>query len=579
MKKTTQLSLKKKFLFLYICFVLLPFLVLGYYFFIVSTRYLESNLIYRSQAGIEQTNQLVAYYMSTVSYNMNTLVNSDVLHKIIEQDENTLETSQQSIEANQLRNLLSNYRIKNEISNVILYVDKYASYVSYDNENALVQHLDTIKETPWYQITETSSAGSIIIPPSILGEKEYIAYTKPVRHSGNYTITVGLLRFNIRTSDITKILMQSLQDSEDFTYIVNNNGNLVCESGENQLYLPFEEIDKYNDGQVHQINISNSPIVVYVNAIENTDWNLVYVIPYARILSKMYSQNIFLLTLFILLTTLGFVFIYFFFKLFLNRISLIKEHMSNIQAVIPPPLPEPKHTDEIGDLMTAYNYMLSRMDVLMKEQYSLGNQIHEAKMKALYEQINPHFLYNTLAMIEWLAEDGQKEDISRVISALSNFYKLCLNKGIENVYLKEEIQIIESFIYIQNMRFGTSISLDCKIEDIYENMILPKLTLQPLVENSLVHGILKRRDKSGFIKISISSDNQNFCITVSDNGIGIPADRLEHLNNGTLQNNSKHYGVKNILQRLSLYYGQNSTLTYESEPLVLTTATLIIPYI
>jgi len=514
--------------------------------------------------------------MYNVNDSMNSLVFSDDLHKIIERDENTLNDIDKSSEANRLRNLLSSYSMKNEIEELILYLDKEATYIS---EDSIVKPLSIIKDTQWYQYAVDNFPIVTIIPPSIMEDKDKIAYLKPVREFNNYTSTIGILRFDISKSVIVNMLEELLQSPEDFTYIINNNGNIICESGDSCVYIPFEDIEKYNDEKVHEVEINNNTNIVYVKAIENTNWYLVYVIPYSRILSNMYSQSSLFLVIFAILVISGFVFAYFFFKLFLNRVFVIKEHMSNIHTELPSPLPIPKQKDEISDLVEAYNYMLSRMSILLMEEYSLGNQIKEAEMKALYEQINPHFLYNTLAMIDWLAEEGQQEDVSRVISALSSFYRISLNKGNENIYLRDELKIIESFIYIQNMRFGTDILLEYNIDDIYENIILPKLILQPLVENALVHGILKKRNKKGFICITVNSDKNNIHIVVSDNGVGIAPDTLELLNNGILLNNGQHYGVKNIMQRLTLYYGKECFLLYESNPDILTKVTLTIPYI
>ena len=574
MKAKRKITLKKKFLLLYGGFVFLPFLVLCYYFLATFTQYLEENIIYRSQAGFEQTNQLIAYYMYNVNFAVNDLGNSDILHKIIEKDENTLEAEQKSAEANQLRNLLAGYRMKNEIEDLVLYVNADASYVGM---NSIVQHMRVVSDTEWYNRVMKTVHGSELIPSSVIEKEDAISYIKRLRHSNNYTLTVGILRIDISKLAITDMLKQSLQSSEDFAYIINKRGEMVCESGEVIAYVPFEDIESYNNDKPHRVELENSVNIVYVESIDNTDWYLVYTIPYTNILSKLYSQISMFLILCILLATMGFVFVYFFFKLFLNRVSLIKDHMSNVQTQLPPPLEEPKHVDEISDLTEAYNYMLSRVDVLLKEQYSLGNQIREAEMKALYEQINPHFLYNTLGLIAWLAEEGQQEDIQEVINALSNFYRLSLNKGSEYIYMREELMISEAFVYIQNMRYGTNILLEQEIDDIYDEIILPKLTLQPLVENALVHGILMRRDKSGFIKVGVKSDKTNICITIKDNGIGIAEDRLKELNKGTLQSSGKHYGVKNIMQRLTLYYGRECSLIYESEGGE-TRAILMIPY-
>jgi len=570
-----RLSLKGKFLLLYAFFVMLPFAAMGLYFFNAYTEYLKSNLISRSQNGFEQTSRLLSYYMYNVRYSMSDLVNSTLLHEIVEEDESVLSSLEQITDANRLRELLRSYSIKNEISDVRLYVDKQASYVS---EDSIVRNIGDVKGEPWYEYAMERASLGVVIPPDIMGSADSIVYVKAMQSSRNYRTTIGLVRFDIARPALVDMMEQVVQGPEEYAYLINVDGRMICGSGDESLYVQPEELGRYSVGQARQMVVGGKSSIVCAGEIDNTDWYLVYVMPYARILGDLYSQAAVFLFVFLSLAALGLIFIYLFFKLFLNRVFQIQEHMSNIRNELPPPLPETGQQDEIGELVKSYNYMLSRVDVLLKEQYSLGNQMKEAEAKALYEQINPHFLYNTLSMIDWLAEEGNREDVSRVISELSNFYKKSLNKGNENITIIEELSIVESFVYIQNMRYGTAIALETRVEDIYENIVLPKLTLQPLVENSLVHGILMKRQKAGFIRIGVSSDSRYIRITVEDNGVGISPETLERLNAGTLQSSGGHYGVKNIMQRLTAYYGRECTLYYESEPGRLTQAVLTIPY-
>ena len=128
------------------------------------------------------------------------------------------------------------------------------------------------------------------------------------------------------------------------------------------------------------------------------------------------------------------------------------------------------------------------------------------------------------------------------------------------------------------MRFGTDICLECQVDPVYDKFVIPKLTLQPLIENSLVHGILMRRDKSGVITVSVSDEDGWLFLTITDTGEGMDADTVEQLNRGTLQSQGKHYGVWNVMKRAGMYYGKPCSLVYSSEPGKGTTAILKLPY-
>ena len=150
---------------------------------------------------------------------------------------------------------------------------------------------------------------------------------------------------------------------------------------------------------------------------------------------------------------------------------------------------QPAQDDEIGVLTKQFNYMLTKISILMDSQYSLGKRIKELELKSLQAQINPHFLYNTLDLIKWRAIDNKDGEAVELVSALSNYYKRSLGKGQDIVTLEDEIDHVKSYVYIQNKRFDNSIRLSADIPLNLRNCLLPKITLQPIVENAIVHGL------------------------------------------------------------------------------------------
>jgi len=572
--KFKALPLKKKFIFLYLCFVITPTLVFACALIILALSNVRSTIYANSQSNFTQTQQLVTYFMNNANYYMNTYLNDDKLHEIIECDNSTRSMQDQISDMMYLRSLTASYRSKSEINDICLYIENEALYIG---DESAVQTITSIESTSWYQYAQYSFPEKSIVPSSYFENGSIISLIKPVRSSVNYANTIGLIRFDIKVSQLETLLGEFNAETDSYLYIVNAKGELITQNSDHGTEIPFDTLTLAADGEMHRLSIEKDQYLMYSVLLKDFDWYLVEVIPTTQITDRMLSQVLLYFVFFLLVLLLGLLFLRLFVKLFLNRIGSIKNHMSDVKNSLPPLLSDTKNNDEIDDLINAYNFMLTRMDELLREQYALGNQIRTAEMKALYEQINPHFLYNTLAMINWLAEDGDIENVTKVIGSLSSFYKLCLNKGNAYITLDEEIQIIDSFLYIQKMRFGTDIRIEYHMDTALRSLIIPKLTLQPLIENALVHGILMKQKKDGVIRLSVDSSPSIYRIKITDDGVGIPSDLVMKLNQGSYPSTLKHYGIYNILKRLNIFFGSGCTLFYESTAGKGTTATLTLP--
>ncbi len=579
MKSRLPGSLQRRLMVWYAVLVVIPILVLSGFFIRSSYGSYGETVHYAAKSSFVQTKQLIDYYVSNVNEMINSILANEDFHKILEKDNTLVPVQDQVRDMLFLRKLLSTSSGRPEVDDIYLYLNNDAIYIG---ENAQTRRLEDARAEAWFDYVDNSYPNSVLIPGIYMGNSRQLGYAKAIREMRNYNVTAGIILFIMNKSLLTEYLGNSENSG---AYIVNQSGDLIANSRESIPKLSLEELtsSKKEDGKV--IRKDGSDWLLFTDVISPTGWFLVYLEPYVTIWDMLQERSAGYLLMLILILLTGLVFYYLIFTRFLWRITQLSRHMAGVGkplSTLPETMPEGTHGDEIDELILSYNTMINRLEDLMKEQYRLGNQIRETELKALYEQINPHFLYNTLSMINWLAEDGQTEDVSRVITALSSFYRLSLNKGNENIYLKEELAIAENFVYIQKMRFGTEISLICDMDPIYDTFVLPKLTLQPLVENALVHGILKRRDKCGTIRIRVHEQGGNIVIEIQDNGIGIPEETLEKLNNGTIAGTGRHYGIWNVIQRASLYYGKPCTLHYESRQEngeTVTTAVLRLPVV
>lgn len=162
--------------------------------------------------------------------------------------------------------------------------------------------------------------------------------------------------------------------------------------------------------------------------------------------------------------------------------------------------------DEIGELTSTYNYMIHAMEDLIEKEYLLGQETKNAELKILQAQINPHFLYNTLDMIQWFAEEGMLSQIEESVSSLATFYRLSLSNGKEFISLREEMEHVRSYIRLQRLRFPDTFLYEEELDEGLLDYLLPKTTLQPLVENAITHGLQESKRIPGHLFIKIEKE-------------------------------------------------------------------------
>jgi two-component system sensor histidine kinase YesM len=262
----------------------------------------------------------------------------------------------------------------------------------------------------------------------------------------------------------------------------------------------------------------------------------------------------------------------------IKRISSVIGQMQGVRFGIPTHLDTKGGTDEIGELIETYNYMTDQLDQLMIQKEQSARDLRLSEFKALQAQINPHFLYNTLDMINWMAQTGKSTEVSLAVQRLSKFYKLTLSKGNNIVSIRDELEHVSLYVQLQNMRYEDKIHFFIDVPDEMLDYEIPKLVLQPIVENSIFHGILGKDSKEGNIVIMGWLEDDIMVFTVSDNGIGIPSEELQTI---LLGSNTKETGnniaIYNTHKRLQVFFGEEYGLSYLSTPGVETEVQIRIP--
>jgi two-component system sensor histidine kinase YesM len=266
--------------------------------------------------------------------------------------------------------------------------------------------------------------------------------------------------------------------------------------------------------------------------------------------------------------------LYYFITARLTRpIQLLKNKMRQAAAGYLDAKVKPAGKDEIADLGSSFNIMLEKIKGLLEQSIKEQELIQKAELRTLQAQINPHFLYNTLDSIVWLAEAGKNEQVIRIVQAFSRFFRLSLNKGRDWISIRSELEHVRSYLIIQQMRYRDILDYEIDVDPELSPFAILGMTLQPLVENALYHGIKNKRGK-GLIRITGRLENgHDIVLTVEDNGIGIRPDRLAdiqaHLER-TRDASDEHgetvggFGLHNVHQRLRLYFGERYGVEIDS---------------
>jgi len=237
-----------------------------------------------------------------------------------------------------------------------------------------------------------------------------------------------------------------------------------------------------------------------------------------------------------------------------------------------------ENANEIAYLSFSFNRMIEQLDQMFNQNYRLQLLEKDMEVQLLQTQLDPHFLYNTLDIIYYLAKEHQAQDISDIVLALCNLSRASISQKESLVTVAEDLDFANNYLTIIQIRFGKKLTITIDLDESVLVYHIPKLTLQPILENAIQHGLEKR---SGHWRIDIRGTIQNgfAVISVSDNGVGIPSERLQEIQGNTLSGDQSHahIGLSSLSKRLQLLLGPRATLSIRSVYNEGTTICLMLP--
>lgn len=413
---------------------------------------------------------------------------------------------------------------------------------------------------------------------------QILSLARIIVHPNNYQKQLGVIRFDFSKKSIVDVLKKANATNNSVTYIINSDGALVASSDDELVFdneIPLQQIKSISATKDNrsQTVIDNNDYWIEARQINLTDWYMVTIFPDGEVLKQGTIVKNRVLLLLVLVSTFA-IFAAYALSYSLNkRLSLLATKMRDMHNGNLEPLVVPKKNDEINMLVEDFNYMTEKMSQLIAQQYKSGQELKSSELKSLQAQINPHFLYNTLDMINWYAWNNSGQEIITIVEDLAKFYKLSLSKGKDVISINDELAHASCYFQIQNMRFH-NLSLDIQVPDEIKQYSILKITLQPIIENAILHGILYKESKSGSIIITGSIQDDIIELVVSDDGIGIKQNTLEKLQRGEIGRNTDNgYGLNNINKRIHLYYGEEYGLEFSSKYGQGTCVTIRIPTI
>ncbi len=549
-------NLKHQYLNRFFMALAVVFLLAAFFYYRIAIKNVEDELCDKIQSTTERTADYLYYRLNRAQASAETL--RSVLRDILNSDS---DFPQQLEEYDRIQQLMMDVLDEDVISYCRIYIDKDKIYDSQLTSSYSLNPMTRL-ELPsdhsglfqsWWMDTHLQDY-------SVLTQSKYvISYICPIRAQINFEKPNGVLAADINISELQELLCTS--ENDEF-YLINKNGKILASRHTGQIGQSFLDPDT-----LHRIFPSSSgrftlgnTIYIY-SSLDNTEWYLFTAISRSQIYT--YNSNI-LITLLLFLAALSGIF----FSLFLSIHNMrIKGNVSKIQNIVsqlkdtqayqessPEDVEQLLNTKFVSDLDKETEQITNILMDAISEQYRNRLAIAEYQMEALQAQIKPHFLYNTLDSIKWIVMDKRMEDGVWMLNELSRFIRLSFSKGRHIVPLSEEIEHIKAYMGLMQKRFTNKFSIIYELDETALECSVPKFTLQPFVENALLHGILycSKADPHIIIRSWINEGFYGF--EIEDNGDGMSQETLDHILDMQFQKQSEeNYGVYNIYERLMIF--------------------------
>jgi len=559
-------SVRYKFTIFFLCVVFIPIIVISAVSIIKSSKIIQDKFRISNLINTKQTGNNIEFVLNDTRQLSLDIIKDNTIHAFLEEIQSnpqSIDERARSLAEEWLFNLADSKSYTDSIyirtsNGTILYAKnpKYKENPNIDNQ------IRILKGRYLWQAESLENSG---------GSKTSILYvTRTLNDINNISNELGVLRININENKISSIFKNNLLESGENFYLVDQNNNIISSLQKDVLYKPIEQVvfdkivgspEKYGS---FTANIQKENMLLTFYKLDNTSWFLVTFVPSSNLLKEieMVRIQIFLSILisFFVFSILTIIFL----NKFLSPLKDVRRVMKEFQTGNFNVRLNISGNDEIALLGSSFNQMSSKVQDLMNQVYLVKIKQKEAELKALQEQINPHFLYNTLDTIYWMSRMEKAYKTSQLIHALSKLFRLSLNHGYEYTTVENELEHLKNYILIQEMRYEGMIKFSIDVSEDTLNCKVIKLILQPLVENAIYHGV-EPRGENGLINIKIFSEQNILVYKVHDNGVGIDDTKIQEILRMPYEKKSDFgFALKNVNDRIKLHFGEEFGITFTS---------------
>ena len=563
-----NIGIKHKLLASYIIVIIIPVLIGSYLPFVYTQKLVVEETEDSLKFSANQIVESIKYKMLKYNRLSNKLINSGELINFV-----TGEYSQGHEEAYQAAIDMCNI-FRNEIRNND---DEILNIKLYKNNDAIPERGDYIldeksyRNSGWYRSVYKNNGVSYWKHDTVKRFNTSDIDTVSIISIINAPEPVGLLEIELRQEQIFDSIFKFKYKEDSLIGIIDQAGDTVAVksdkiNGFKAIQAQFKHGTKeaYYDSFIQKVN--GEDYLVINQELNYQGWRVVMAVPMKEL--HRTTNTIRLVTL---ITSFSCIFVFLFITVFLSDIltSRLKRLSTRMQSVeegnFNVTMIDKGH-DEISQLSRVFNSMVQSIRNLIEEVYKSRIEKKEAELKALHEQINPHFLYNALSSINWLAVQANAPKIIDAVEALAVFYRLSLNKGKESILLKDEITQVKAYLQLQKLRYEDGFEAFFEVDPEVEDSEIIKLILQPFIENAIIHGF--GDDETGSIYVTAQKTQDIYVlIRIIDNGKGIEKDKIQEILNKDVDGRkSGGYGIKNVNERIKLHYGDEYGVSICSEP-------------
>ncbi|GBG05712.1 two-component sensor histidine kinase [Paenibacillus agaridevorans] len=467
-----------------------------------------------------------------------------------------------------LRSIFELERRYPSIKNIIIYkknktmpdIGTYPDKPSISDAEHTIIDISYAERNDWYQkyftnLDETDLAGLIALSNASIwtvnDSRTLISIIKPIMYNNDQL--VGIVEMQLKIKDIFQDGMFSEHSLEEFFYMMNDDGDIQFQSKPEMRPIAAPAgnpmFDNKSSGSWLAEGDRSKKLVLY-QTNSHSGWKYVLEVPMDSLMLSAQSIRNFTVAILIGSILISILLTLAISRVLSRRISLLAKHMDRQEDLTLEIGPSVDGRDEIGMLMRNYNRMIKRIRELIEELRTSQQLQKESEIKSLQAQINPHFLYNTLATINWMAADNETKKIIDMVNNLATFYRLSLNSGKEYLRISEEIRHVQTYVEIQKIRLEDMINITFDIEDKILTFHTLKLILQPFVENAILHGA-EHKDGTTNIAIKGHLSHEESCVIfeIIDDGIGMDLPtHNQYVSNGG-------YGIHNVNEKIQLQHG------------------------